>query len=299
MTAWRSLIVEVEASAVDALTEALLGVGALATSAEDALAGTPLEQPVFDEPGGAGQDPGRWTRTRITALVPATADPEVLLAIAAEQAGLSTRPPFTIEPVADRDWVQQSQSQFEPIRISARLWITPSWHEPPDPTAINVVLDPGRAFGSGSHPTTQLCLRWLERHVFAGARVLDYGCGSGILAVAAMKLGAGAAVGVDVDPDALAAARENASRNHVAVTWRAADMPLDFRADLVLANILAHPLKLLAPLLANHCRRGGRIVLAGVLEAQADEVAASYAPWFDMSRFDVGEGWVAIDGVRR
>jgi ribosomal protein L11 methyltransferase len=295
--AWRSLIVEIEAGSAEALSEALLSRGALATSVEDADAGTPDERPVFDEPGATGQH--AWRRARLTALLPEASRPDALLAGAAADAGLARTPTFMVEAVAERDWVRHTQSQFQPIHISERLWIVPTWHTPPDPAAISIALDPGLAFGTGSHPTTRLCLQWLERHVFPGARVLDYGCGSGILAIAALKLGAGEAVGVDTDHHALVAAHENGARNGVTARWLDATAPLDFAADLVVANILARPLIVLAPLLAAHCRAGGRIVLAGVLDAQADEVAAAYAPWFDMARNGVAEGWVALEGQRR
>jgi ribosomal protein L11 methyltransferase len=293
---WRSLVVEVEAAAAEPLSEALLARGAAAASLEDAAAGTSAEQPVFDEPGAAR---GLWARARLRALVPADLDAETLLRSAAADAGLEAPSGFAVEPVADEDWVRRTQSQFAPIRISARLWIVPSWHAAPDPDAICLVLDPGRAFGTGSHPTTRACLRWLERRVFRGARVLDYGCGSGILTVAAAKLGAAEVVGVDIDPDALAAARENAALNRTPARFLDARAPLDFSADLVVANILAGPLEVLAPLLAGRCRPGGRICLAGILEAEAPRVARAYAPWFDMAVADVDEGWIVLEGNRR
>ncbi len=293
---WRSLVVEVDAAAAGPLSDALLAGGAAAASAEDAAAGTRAEQPVFDEPGASGP---LWARVRLRVLVPDDVDPAALLRDAAAAAGLPAPTALALEPVADEDWVRRVQSQFEPIRISARLWIVPSWHAPPDPAAIHLVLDPGRAFGTGNHPTTGACLRWLERRVFPGARVLDYGCGSGILTVAAAKLGAGAAVGVDIDPEALAAARENAARNRVRARFLDAHAPLDFSADLVVANILATPLEVLAPLLARHCRSGGRIALAGLLDGQADRVAGAYAPWFEIAPFDRDAGWTALEGTRR
>lgn len=293
---WSSLVLEVDAAVAEPLSEALLARGAAAASVEDAAAGTAAERPLFDEPGAAG---GSWARVRLRVLVPADMDPADLLQRAAADAGLPEPSTFALEPVADEDWVGRVQSQFEPIRISDRLWIVPSWHVAPDPDAIHLVLDPGRAFGTGSHPTTQACLRWLERRVFAGARVLDYGCGSGILTVAAAKLGAGEAVGVDIDPDALAAARQNAVLNRVSVRFLDAHAPLDFPADLVVANILANPLEVLAPLLARHCRTGGRIALAGLLEAQGERVARAYAPWFEMAAFDRDAGWIALEGTRR
>jgi ribosomal protein L11 methyltransferase len=231
--------------------------------------------------------------------VAADADAGEVIAAAAADAGLTAAPHYVVEEVADADWVRASQAQFEPIRISERLWIVPSWHSAPDPGAINIALDPGLAFGTGSHPTTRLCLQWLERHVRPGLCVLDYGCGSGILAIGAMKLGARAAVGVDVDPVAVAAARENAARNGVAARFIGTDSPLVLVADLVVANILANPLKVLAPVLAAHCRPGGRIALAGILAPQTDALAAAYAPWFDVTRFADDDGWVCLDGVRQ
>lgn len=294
---WRALVVEVEAAAADALSDALLAHGAASATVEDALAGTPAEQPVFDEPG-AGVS-GVWNRARIRALVATDADAAAVLAAAATDAGLHAAPRYAVEEVEDTDWVRASQAQFQPIRISERLWIVPSWHAAPDARAINIALDPGLAFGTGSHPTTRLCLRWLEQHVGPASSVLDYGCGSGILAIAAMKLGAHAAVGVDVDPAAVAAARTNAARNAVAVGFVGTETPLTLAADLVVANILANPLKVLAPVLAAHCRAGGRVALAGILPPQADAVAAAYAPWFEMASFAIDEGWVCMEGVRQ
>jgi ribosomal protein L11 methyltransferase len=293
---WRSLVLEIDAAAAEPLSDALLAHGAAAASLEDAAAGTRAEQPVFDEPGAARSG---WTRARLRALVPGTLDPEALLRRAAAAAGLVPPTAFTVEPVADDDWVRRTQGEFAPIKISDRLWIVPSWHRPPDPKAIHLVLDPGRAFGTGSHPTTRACLRWLEARVFPGARVLDYGCGSGILTVAAAKLGAGEAVGVDIDPEALAAARENSAANRAPARFVDARAPLALAADLVVANILANPLVVLAPLLARHCRSGGRIALAGLLEAQGRRVADAYAPWFEMAPFDRDEGWIALEGTRR
>lgn len=295
--AWRALVVEVDAAAADALSDALLAHGAASATVEDALAGTPDEQPVFDEPNAGSA--GAWARARIRALVAAEADVEEVLAAAASDAGLGTVPRFAVEDVGDTDWVRASQAQFAPIRISARLWIVPSWHAAPDPGALNIRLDPGLAFGTGSHPTTRLCLRWLERHVQSDSSVLDYGCGSGILAIAALKLGARAAIGVDVDPAAVAAARDNAARNEVAARFVGSDVALERPVDLIVANILANPLIVLAPALAAHCRSGGRIALAGILAPQADAVTAAYAQWFAMARFAVDDGWVCLEGVRR
>ena len=195
--------------------------------------------------------------------------------------------------------MRETQRQFAPIRAGERLWIVPTWHEAPDAGAVNIVLDPGAAFGTGSHPTTRLVLGWLEREVRGGETVLDYGCGSGILAIAAMKLGAARAVGVDIDPLALEAARYNASANAVALDVLPADAPLVLEADLTVANILANPLRMLAPLLASHTRPGGRLALSGILAAQAGEVMAAYAPFFDMAAAGAEGDWVCLAGTRR
>ena len=191
----------------------------------------------------------------------------------------------------DNDWVRLTQAQFEPIRISQRLWIVPTWHTPSDPGALNITLDPGLAFGTGSHPTTRLCLRWLDANIRGGESVLDYGCGSGILAIAALKLGAASAAGVDVDAQAVQSSRDNAAANRVAAHFFLPDDAPRQQADIVVANILTNPLKLLAPLLASSARPGGRIVLSGILEEQADDVANLYAQWFDLAPAIVEDGW--------
>jgi ribosomal protein L11 methyltransferase len=208
-------------------------------------------------------------------------------------------PPFESYVVPERDWVRASRAQFAPLRITDGLWIVPTWIEPPRPDAVNIRLDPGLAFGTGAHPTTALCLRYLARHVRRTESVLDYGCGSGILAIAAAKLGAAHVVGVDIDPQALHASTDNARENRAAAQFVHADSPLTGRFTIVVANILANPLRLLAPALAARTRPGGRIALSGVLAAQADEVSAAYAPWFDMQTQAEEDGWVLLAGRRR
>jgi ribosomal protein L11 methyltransferase len=225
-------------------------------------------------------------------------DPAALLAGACARAGLPV-PPCTVQPVAERDWVQATRDQFVPIRISPRLWIVPSWHTAPDRHAVNIVLDPGLAFGSGSHPTTRLCLLWLERVIRGGETVLDYGCGSGVLTVAAMKLGAASAVGVDIDEQALLAARRNAMHNRVQAIFHSAAEAVRRPAPIVVANILAHPLVVLAPLLAQLTAPRGRLALAGLLAQQADEVRSAYRPWFEFDAPEEEEGWALLSGVRR
>jgi len=292
---WVSLVIEASADEAGPLSDALLELGALSVSVEDAAAGTPAERPLFEAPGATTAP---WARSVLRALCAPDVECAALLARAAARAGLAVTPVFATEAVADADWVRVTQDQFRPIRIDDRLWIVPSWCAAPEPDAVNIVLDPGLAFGTGSHPTTCMCLRWLARNVRSGAAVLDYGCGSGILAIAAAKLGAGSTVGVDIDPAAVTAARANAAANAVRVRFQDSGAPLDVNADLVVANILANPLKVLAPLLARHARVGGRIALAGLLEPQAAEVGAAYAPWFDMRTFDVTDGWAVLEGVR-
>jgi ribosomal protein L11 methyltransferase len=201
--------------------------------------------------------------------------------------------------VEDADWVRLTQSQFQPLQITPRLWVVPSWHAPPDPAAINIVLDPGVAFGTGAHPTTRLCLRWLDAVVTPDADILDYGCGSGILAIAAMKLGARSARGIDIDPQAVLAARDNAERNGVTVNFSVTTDAPAAPARIVVANILANPLTVLAPLLTRLTRPGGRIALSGILAEQAQSVVDAYAGNFAMQPAATDEGWVLLTGIRR
>jgi ribosomal protein L11 methyltransferase len=204
-----------------------------------------------------------------------------------------------LSTVPDEDWVAKSRNAFAPIRVSRRLWIVPSWSTPPEAGAINLVLDPGLAFGTGSHATTRLCLRWLENRIAGGETVLDYGCGSGILAIAALKFGASRAVGVDIDPSAVAVAGANARCNAVAGEFLESGSLPEFTADLVVANILANPLKVLAPILTERCRRGGHIALSGILAEQAGEVARCYAPRIAFAEPQEEEGWVCLSGTRQ
>jgi len=295
--AWRSLSIETDCVHAEALADALLEHGALAVSIEDADAGTPAEKPQYGEPGSLAQ-PG-WERSLLQVLTSQELDVETLLSAAARQAGLAERPPFSEEKLAEHDWVQLTQSQFDPIRVSDRLWIVPSWHQPPDPQAVTLVLDPGMAFGTGSHPTTRLCLEWLERRVRTGTSLLDYGCGSGILAIAAALLGAREVVGVDIDEMAVNAARSNAARNGASCThFRDATQELTGQFDLVVANILANPLKVLAPAICGYVRHGGELALAGVLSAQAADVIAAYAPYIALQAVATREGWVCLAGIK-
>ena len=290
-----ALSFDTAADAAERWADALLNAGALSVDVADPHAGTPAETPLYAEPGGSGT--ALWPVSRLTALFDAAVDPEAALANAAACLDEAV-PAHRRATIAEVDWVRTTQAQFAPIRVTDRLWIVPSWHEPVDTGAINIVLDPGLAFGTGSHPTTLLCLRWLAANLERGASVLDYGCGSGILAIAAAKLGAGAVTGVDVDPQAIAASRLNAHANGVAAEFCSPDRYSAPPVEIVVANILANPLELLAPLLAARVGTHGSIVLSGILEPQADRVAAAYARWFNIAPWGNADGWTALAGVR-
>jgi ribosomal protein L11 methyltransferase len=294
---WVCLRFDVDAAWADALGDALLEQGAASVEVTDADAGTRQETPLFREPLEAEQ--ALWPRNRLNVLFEAGADFRRAVADACATAGVPLPHAILQEAVSDQDWVRAAQQQFGPIEISPRLWIVPTWCEPPVPGALVLNLDPGLAFGTGSHPTTWQCLRWLDQHLQPGESVLDYGCGSGILAITAKKLGAGRVAGTDIDPGALQASRHNAKENGVAVDFVSPDALIDERFDVVVANILANPLKVLAPLLAAHTRPGGRLVLAGILAAQAGAVCEVYSRWFDVAEGYPREGWTCLAGTRR
>ena len=296
----REITLLADADRADALSDALLDAGALSVAIEDADADTADEEPLYGEPGG---EPARaaWTHNRVSVLLAPGVDPAQLLAGACD--ALSIPPPKirSRREVEDADWVRLTQSQFPPTRIGGRLWIVPSWHEPPDPAAINVRLDPGIAFGTGTHPTTRLCLQWLLQNLPRGARVLDYGCGSGVLAIVAARLGAAEVVGSDIDEQALDAARANSERNGVDARYTAPGLLPPGQFDVVLANILANPLRLLAPMLLARVAPGGALVLSGVLQRQAEELIATYAQAdaaLPLRVWGSSEGWVCLAGTR-
>jgi len=285
----------------DAFGDVLLDAGALSVNMEDALEGSPAEKPIFGEPGA---DQKCWCECKITALFSPPSDAEAMVRHAAAALEIDV-PAYSISQVEDVDWVRASREQFQPIRISERLHVVPTWHaethSSPHENAIHLILDPGAAFGTGSHPTTKLCMLWLEKALASIQQyaVLDYGCGSGILSIAAMKLGATKAVGVDIDAHALDAARYNASLNNVSAVFLSSYYHLDMQADITVANILANPLIVLAPLLAAHTRAGGRIALSGILAFQAEEVLHAYRPSFDIALDSRDEDWVCLAGIRR
>lgn len=294
---WVTVTLLADSTHAETLSDALLDAGALSVDIEDADAGTPDERPQFGEPG-LPVAVELWPHSRLHALFERDADLASAMAEAAEAAGLTSPPPYTTSQLDEQNWVRITQAQFEPIRVSSRLWIVPSWHALPDPAAINIILDPGMAFGTGSHPTTRLCLEWLDTQVSGGETIIDYGCGSGILALAAAKLGAARVTGTDIDPHALDAARYNAQRNDATLALLHSRDNIDHQADIVVANILANPLTVLAPLLCGLTRPGGRIALSGILAAQTDMVREAYSPAFDLAVSGERDGWVLLTGIR-
>lgn len=294
--AWLEATLFTDAAHAEPLCDALLENGALSASIEDADAGTPAEQAQFGEPGSINT-PG-WLRSKVVALFETDADIGGILSAAASACRIGVVPEYTLSEVAEQNWVQLTQSQFDPIRVSERLWIVPSWHQAPDAGAINLVLDPGMAFGTGSHPTTRLCLEWLDRTVTAGVSLLDYGCGSGILAIAAARLGAVRVAGVDIDPQAVIAARNNAEANAVSAEFSDSAAPVAGEYDLVVANILSNPLRVLAPAICAHVRPGGKLALSGILAEQSEEIIAIYRQWLPLSVADGREGWVCLAGEK-
>ena len=265
---WRALSVELDRASAEAFSDALLEAGA---------------QSVAVEPDGG-----------MVAIVSVQEDPRALIDAAARAIGISA-PSFSSAEFADQDWVRATQAQFQPVAIGQRLWIGPNWHQPPH-DRIAIRIDPGLAFGTGTHPTTRLVLAWLERAIRGGERVLDYGCGSGILAIAAAKLGAAHVDGVDVDPQAVETAAANARANGIVLNAALPDALAAADYDLVVSNILAQPLIVLAPLLAG---RAPRVVLSGILDEQAEEVMHAYRPWFEMKVGGTDENWVLLEGKRR
>jgi ribosomal protein L11 methyltransferase len=296
----QEIVLLLDAAALEAFSDALLERGALSVSVEDALADSDQEDPLYGEPG---LEPARlaWQSNRLRVLLPAGDDPVQLVAGAAAALNLAVPVIESRRAVEDADWVRLTQAQFPPVQLSERLWIVPSWHEVPDPAALNIRLDPGVAFGTGSHPTTRLCLQWLAQTELAGKSVLDYGCGSGVLAIAAAKLGAREVFGTDIDPQALDAARANSELNQVSARYTLPHELPEARFDVVLANILANPLRVLAPALLARVAPGGALVLAGLLNWQADDLLACYREvdagvalrsWRD------DEGWTCLAGFR-
>ncbi len=293
---WLVVTLETDAARADAWSDALLACGALSVEVTDAFAGTDTEQALFAEPGEAAMQ--SWAQQRLAALFDDGAHVQDALRKAGQIVASAPPSVVTVTRVADQDWVRATQDQFTPIAISPRLWIVPTWHQPADPGAINLILDPGMAFGTGSHATTRLCLRWLDQHLKGGESVMDYGCGSGVLAIAAARLGARHVTGVDIDPYAIIASRANAVQNQVMGDFLLADQLTTRTFDVVLANILANPLRVLAPLLCALANPGGHLVLSGILSGQEAELVAIYRQRLEIVEVEHEDGWARIVAQR-
>ncbi|WP_434457905.1 50S ribosomal protein L11 methyltransferase [Stutzerimonas urumqiensis] len=290
---WLQLRLAITPEQAERYEDALLGVGAVSVTFMDAE-----DQPIFEP--DLGTTP-LWTHTHLLALFEADVDEDNLLAHLALLMG-GELPDHQLERIEDQDWERSWMDNFHPMRFGRRLWIVPSWHSAPEPEAVNLLLDPGLAFGTGTHPTTALCLEWLDGQELDGLHLIDFGCGSGILAIAGLLLGAARATGTDIDPQALEASRDNAERNHIAADRLALHLPEAMpptAAPVLVANILAGPLVELAPQLTSLVQPGGRIALSGILAEQAEDVRRAYADSFDLDPTAEKDGWVRISGVRR
>ncbi|HHQ5454770.1 TPA: 50S ribosomal protein L11 methyltransferase [Aeromonas veronii] len=286
---WIQIRINATAKTADKVSNMLLGRGAQAVTFMDAK-DVPVYEPM------PGETP-LWGETEVMGLFDAETDPAPTIAFFQQIFGENVG--YKVEQLEDKDWVREWMDHFHPMQFGERLWICPSWRDVPNPDAVNVMLDPGLAFGTGTHPTTALCLQWLDGLDLAGKTVVDFGCGSGILGIAALKLGAARVIGIDIDPQAIQASRDNAARNGVAdqiELYLPTDQPQDVEADVVVANILAGPLRELAPLIAGHGKPGSLMALSGVLESQAPELETIYGQWFEMDPTAVKEEWCRLSG---
>ncbi|OCQ43975.1 ribosomal protein L11 methyltransferase [Aeromonas veronii] len=286
---WIQIRINANAKTADKVSNMLLGRGAQAVTFMDAK-DVPVYEPM------PGETP-LWGETEVMGLFDAETDPAPTIAFFQQIFGENVG--YKVEQLEDKDWVREWMDHFHPMQFGERLWICPSWRDVPNPDAVNVMLDPGLAFGTGTHPTTALCLQWLDGLDLTGKTVVDFGCGSGILGIAALKLGAARVIGIDIDPQAIQASRDNAARNGVAdqiELYLPADQPQDVEADVVVANILAGPLRELAPLIAGHGKAGSLMALSGVLESQAPELETIYGQWFEMDPTAVKEEWCRLSG---
>ncbi|PAU87662.1 50S ribosomal protein L11 methyltransferase [Pseudomonas sp. WN033] len=289
---WLQLRLAISPDQASDLEDRLLELGAVSVTFMDAE-----DQPIFEP--DLGTTP-LWSNTHLLALFEADTDPDTLISHLTLLCG-GQLPDYSLEQLEDQDWERSWMDNFQPMRFGQRLWIVPSWHQAPEPEAVNLLLDPGLAFGTGTHPTTALCLEWLDSEPLTGKTLIDFGCGSGILAIAALLLGADQAIGTDIDPQALEASRDNAQRNGIADPRFSLYLPEAMPpqpAEVLVANILAGPLVSLAPQLASLVLPGGRIALSGILAEQTDEILEAYRPWFNLDPVTERDGWIRVSGVR-
>ena len=294
--AWANLIVQINKEDVDSISDYLIELGAISTSIEDTNLNQNNEELIFGVPNIQSQQ--FWENNTVQALFEKKINIEIIKA-AIKNKFTDSILLLSTKDVEDTDWVKSTQTQFSPIRINDKLWIIPTWHKIQDKNAINLILDPGLAFGTGTHPTTHLCLLWLLDNINQNLSVLDYGCGSGILGIAAKKIGAKKVIGVDIDNQAIKASKDNSEMNNVQISWSNTKEKIDFKADLVVANILSSALSVLAPILAEHCITNGKIALSGILESQEDDIKKIYNSWFDLDPSYKKDGWVLISGTKR
>jgi len=294
--AWISLIIKIDNLNVESLSDYLIELGAVSATIQNSHLNESDEELIFGEPhNGPAQF---WEKNEIQALFDKNIDiKEIINNVKDKFEPLNIQ--FTTTNVADQDWVKLTQSQFNPICIQKKVWIIPSWHDFVDTSAINIIIDPGLAFGTGAHPTTQLCIEWLISKVRPHSNVLDIGCGSGILSIAANKLGAKKVVGADIDPQAIQASKENSEVNKTDIEWIHSEKEIDFKGDLVVANILSSALNVLAPFIANHCRKNASLALSGILSSQENEIKEIYSTWFDFEDSIIKDGWVCISASKR
>ena len=292
---WIQIKLDTSSDYVEELEDLLLEAGASAVTLQDGK-----DQPLFEpEPGSTPL----WHHTVVIGLFDAHTDMDEVVSLLRNQYLREPFPAYKVEIVEDKDWEREWMTHFVPMQFGSRLWVCPSWKDVPEPDAVNLMLDPGLAFGTGTHPTTALCLEWLDKQGdLSNQQIIDYGCGSGILAIAALLLGVRQVTGVDLDPQALEATINNAERNNVAPEKLQVFLPEntpDIKVDMVLANILAGPLVKLAPRLAGYLEKGGRLALSGILSEQADNIISAYSQWFDLEPVVHREGWILVSGTRR
>lgn len=285
---FKQLIINIDSKSADQLSDIFFDLNALSVSIEDQYEGTPLEQPIFNEPGMVVE--GLWEHSKVVVLLEEDTDIKQLILEAQLQLGRKFT--YILENIDDQDWVRLTQSQFQPIEINPNFYIVPSWHELPNKQAKSIILDPGLAFGTGSHPTTFMCLKWIAEHVADKHSVLDYGCGSGILAIAAKVHGAHTVYGIDIDEQAVQSSNDNAVANQVNINFATTDNIPKQTFDIVVANILSNPLRVLAPALAALTK--STLVLSGILETQSEELSDIYRQWFNVSVANTVDGWVLL-----